>query len=415
MAGRLLRRSIGAANAVMAPVAAYLAAQTVIALAADRRPRADGDTAVTGEPTTRFVVLVPAHDEETTIGTMLSSMGAQSYPAELFDVHVVADNCSDRTSDIVRSAGFRAHERDAPDDPGKGPALNWLLDRLTADGAAYDVVVFVDADTTVAPGFLRALDGRFRRGAKAVQGHYGVRDAFSSTPATLRYCALAARHHLRPLARTTIGGSCGLFGNGMAFARPVVEGRRWTAHLVEDMEFQLELLTEGIIVEYEPAARVEAEMPHTFRNSVTQHQRWEAGRLSLVRRFVPRLVAEVARPRRAERVAAADAIADACVPPLSLLGGAALVSTAVGGAAAALSPRYRGAWKGGAVVTAVLVVHVVVAMRMVRAPRAAYVALLQAPRLAVWKAWIMLRSAGGADWVRTTRNAEPDNRGGDES
>src|SRR5262249_20313785 len=155
-------------------------------------------------------------------------------------------------------------------------------------------------------GFLAAMDRRFQAGAAAVQGYYGVRQAFDSTPSALRYCALACRHHARPLGRNAIGGSCGLFGNGMAFRRDVIETREWTDHLVEDMEFQLELLLAGVTVEYEPEAEVEAEMPTTFAASVTQHQRWETGRAQIARQYLPRLFQRLVKPGPARRVAVAD-------------------------------------------------------------------------------------------------------------
>ncbi len=195
---------------------------------------------------------------------MVTSALTQHYPRPLFAVHVVADNCVDATAELANAAGATAHERFDPDDRGKGPALNWLVRRLIERGEVFDVAVFVDADTTLDREFLRVLDDRFRQGAVAVQGQYLVREAFTSPSTALRFCSLASRHHARPLARTAIGGSCGLFGNGMAFSRDIVSDRRWTSHLVEDMEFQLELLLTGIRVDYEPLARLEAEMPDSL-------------------------------------------------------------------------------------------------------------------------------------------------------
>ena len=56
-----------------------------------------------------------------------------------------------------------------------------------------------------------------------------------------------------------------------------------------------------------------------------------------------------------------------------------------------------------------LTVHVLSALRMVRAPASAYRALAAAPRLVVWKAALWARVlVRGKDvkWVRTARNAE---------
>ncbi len=392
----------------------YLGALTAISWMVSRQ-RAVTDP---GAPVTRFAVVVPAHDEAATIATMLRSMAAVDYPAQLVEVHVVADNCSDDTAAVASTFGVQVHERTDTAAPGKGPALNWLMSDLIAEGAPFDVAVFVDADTTVAPECLRAFDRRFRAGAVAVQGRYGVREAFDSTPAALRWCALACRHHARPLARTAIGGSCGLFGNGMALSRDLVAARRWSDHLVEDMEYQVDLLLDDIRVEYEPDAVVDAEMPHTFDASITQHQRWEQGRIDIARRYVPRLAGRLVRPgRRAGgapgRVAIADEIADLITPPLSVLAVATATSAAVGLAAAAIVPSRwsRSNALAGCVFVATAAAHVAVGLQLAHAPRDAYRALRHAPRLAVWKVALLARSLGRADspaWVRTQRNAQPD-------
>lgn len=407
--GTAASRLLGMVNVALAVPVVYLGGLTAVAVAKSRRSQAPSTDL---DPVTRFVVLVPAHNEGTTIAAMLVSATTQDYPDVLFTVHVVADNCVDDTAAVVAASRATVHERHDTDHRGKGPALNWLVDRLVRDKVPFDVAVFIDADTTVAADFLRVLDRRFQAGSVAVQGFYGVREAFESTPATLRYCALAARHHCRPLARTTIGGSCGLFGNGMAFARELVVSRSWSAHLVEDLEFQLELLLEGVHVDYEPEARLEAEMPHTFEASVTQHQRWEVGRFDLIRRFVPPLLSRVARPGDTGRMAAADAAADLCVPPLSLLGAATAASAGAGAVLAVVSPQRTRPLLVGAVLLATVCVHVLASLHLVGAPRRAYRSLLHAPRLALWKASILVRSMLGknSDWIRTTRNAERDTK-----
>jgi cellulose synthase/poly-beta-1,6-N-acetylglucosamine synthase-like glycosyltransferase len=401
-------RLLTAANVVLGVPVAYLGGLTFVAA---RAGRAAARPTATGTPTTRFAVLVPAHDEATVISDTLASIGAADYPSELFSVHVVADNCVDSTVAVAGMFGVDVHERSDPDAPGKGPALNWLIARLVERGDPFDVAVFVDADTTMDPGFLAAMDGRFRNGARAVQGNYGVRDGFATSATALRWCALACRHHLRPLARTSIGGSCGLFGNGMAFDRDLVVSRRWTDHLVEDMEFQLDLLLDGVTVEYAAEAKVLAEIPHTLEDSVSQHQRWERGRLQIARSHAPRLVRRLARPAPATRVAVADALADLSVPPLSLLGASVAASTC-GGMALMVLPHGRAKTANvvaGLAMATVLAAHVLTALRLVKAPRAAYTALLRAPGLAAWKVRVMIRPSRGSQdvrWIRTRRNAE---------
>jgi hypothetical protein len=57
---------------------------------------------------------------------------------------------------------------------------------------------------------------------------------------------------------------------------------------------------------------------------------------------------------------------------------------------------------------ATVALHVLASLRLVGAPPRAYKSLLHAPRLALWKMSILVRSMLGknSDWIRTTRNAE---------
>ncbi len=403
--GLLLRTATVAAGAGVSIPSAYLGVLTAIGL-----PR-PSHRVRRGAPRTRFVILVPAHDEERSIARALESFRALDYPAEHFDVHVVADNCTDDTAAVVRRHGWTVHERTAPDDPGKGPALNWLHDRLVAGGVPFDAVAIVDADTSLEPGFLGAMDAALRTGAIAAQGYYSVRDPEASPNTSFRFAALACRHHLRPLGRCRLGASCGLYGNGMVFTRDALAHRRWTGHLVEDAEFQMELLLDGHRVLYVPDAILHAEMPHDLDGATTQNERWERGRIELARRYVPRLLRRLLTRRR-HRVAHADAILDHLVPPLSVLvmlqlivAGSAGIGTTFGSRAA------RRLLSADVVAMGLVAMHVGGGLVAVRASPHHLRSLLTAPGIVIWKARLWL-SVIGSDrqvaWTRTRRNLEHD-------
>jgi glycosyltransferase involved in cell wall biosynthesis len=388
-----------ARGALAVPVG-YLGVLTVSAWVATAR-RSPRDPA----PTKRFAVLVPAHDEEAVIADTLAALARLDHDDHT--VHVVADHCTDRTVELARAAGADVMEN-ASGARGKGPALQWLLHQVLDDadlaGRAIDAVVVVDADTIVAPGFLAAASARLAAGAVVVQGQYRVLDPGRSTATALRSAALAVRHHLRPLGRTSIGGSCGLFGNGMVFATDVLRTRHWSDHLTEDIELQNELLLDGILVAYEPDAVVEAAMPTTLAAARTQNERWERGRIELARRFVPKL-AGLARRDPDMRLAAADAILDHVVPPLSVLAAATTATAAAGTLTAAVrgTRLTRGWW-----LPAALVAHVGSALVLSRAPAAVYRALLHAPAMVLWKVRLwgrMLVRPGAEGWARTARDS----------
>jgi cellulose synthase/poly-beta-1,6-N-acetylglucosamine synthase-like glycosyltransferase len=377
----------------LAGLAAYLLVLTLAALLARRS--APPATAATR----RFAILVPAHDEETVIGRLLRSLDGLDYPRDRFDVCVVADNCSDRTADIARGFGARVYERVDDVERAKGFALRWLLARLRAEGRLYDAFVVLDADSVVQPNMLRALDARLGAGSQVVQIYYSVLNAQASAVAGLRYAALAAVHYVRPLGRAALSWSCGLKGNGMCFSAPVLEQFAWNWFtLAEDVEFHLALVQAGVRVDFAWETCVRADMPVTLAQAATQNQRWEGGRLQLVRSHVPALLWDGLRLGSLMRI---DAAIEQLIPPLSvpfLLGGLCVAGALV-----------LGAWPALILASVSLVgqlMYLATGLLLVGAPPRAYLALSAAPIYIVWKVGLYLRSllnAPAQTWIRTAR------------
>ena len=343
------------------------------------------------------------------IAACVSSLVRQDYPADRFDVHVVADNCTDDTAEAASVAGAQVHARTDPSNPGKGAALNWLIDRVVGTGV--DAVVVVDADTTTDSGLLNAFDAALVSGAKAVQAYYGVNEPGTSAAVGLRFAAIACRHHVRPLGRTNLGASCGLYGNGMAFRADLMAGRRWSDHLVEDAEFQLDLLLDGHMVTYAPDGVVLAEMPSSLEGGTSQNERWELGRLQLMRRYLRPLAYRAALGGPLPRRVYVDAVADLVTPPLSVLALLDATTVSLGAAAVVIRPRRRHGLTlaMGLASSAILAAHVIVGLRLVDAPADVYRSLRSAPRAILWKLLLLARITQRPQdvaWTRTTRNVD---------
>lgn len=101
-------------------------------------------------------VIVPARDEEGTIGRKVENTLALRYPPDLLEVLVVSDGSTDDTASIVRSYDDPRVRLVALPAVGKIPALNEAARR-----ARGDVLVFTDADVLVAPRSLEALIRNF--------------------------------------------------------------------------------------------------------------------------------------------------------------------------------------------------------------------------------------------------------------
>ncbi len=71
-----------------------------------------------------------AHNEEQVIGALIENLKNLDYPKELYDIFVIADNCTDKTAQIARDMGVYACERHNPNLRGKGYAIEWMLKEL---------------------------------------------------------------------------------------------------------------------------------------------------------------------------------------------------------------------------------------------------------------------------------------------
>ena len=383
---------VGAVTVGVALGSAYIVALTVLAMLARK------STPPAGPMRRRFAVLVPAHNEELVIGRLLRSLSKVDYPS--FDVCVVADNCDDRTAEIAREHGALVYERTSDADRAKGFALKWLLAQL--GDRAYDAFVVLDADTVVEPNLLRAFDARLEHGSSAIQAYYTVLNASASPVAGLRFAALAALHYLRPLGRSVLGLSVGLKGNGMCFSKAVIDRFAWNWFtLAEDVEFHLALVRAGLRVDFAHETCVQADMPVTLAQARSQNERWERGRIQLLRDYVPGLLLDGLRTLNRVKL---DAAIEQLLPPLSVpvvLGCAcAVAGLALGEPALAVA---------AALSVLAQVVYLAAGLLLVKAPMTAYVALTSAPVYIAWKfglyAQALVTSRAEA-WIRTSRVAQ---------
>ena len=382
---------------VLAPLL-YLALLSVGALLQARR-RSVARRAPTLDQLPTFALLIPAHDESAVIAGALASVSALDYPPQNRAVFVVADNCTDDTAAIARSASATVYERHAPDERAKGYALRWLLERLRDDHLTFDAYVILDADSHLSANFLREMAASLAGGAQVAQAQYRVQNEDGSWLAGLRAVAFALFNHLRPLGRARFGWSAGLKGNGMCFSRAVIERYGWEAYsLAEDAEFHIRLLKAGIRVAYAPAAIVAAEMPVSLQQARSQQARWERGRLELTRLAARELAPGILHKGGAARL---DALVEVALPPLSLLVG--LVAVCILCAALLASPLTLGL---AAAMMLALGLHVLVGAGLARLSMRAYLSLWRAPLYIVWKCWVYtvaLVGRGATGWVRTER------------
>jgi hypothetical protein len=247
---------------------------------------------------------------------------------------------------------------------------------------------------------LSAIATRMSRGANAVQVSYVVGNPDASNASALRFAAFALTNTVRPLGKQRLGLSCGLFGTGMAFTKELLCREPWNAAgLAEDGEYHMHLVQAGERVEFAPDAWVSSAMPTSLGASSSQQARWEQGKLQIIRRWSPRLVAAGLANKDMVRLHAG---VECLVLPQSLIAAGSLGSMLAG----LLLGSRRLLALALATLTAQLT-FVLAGLRLVGAPAQVYRALLAAPALVAGKLTLYIRLLSGngpKSWVRTARS-----------
>jgi cellulose synthase/poly-beta-1,6-N-acetylglucosamine synthase-like glycosyltransferase len=356
----------------------------------------------------RLAVIVPAHNEEALIATCVHSILESSRQAGIQTrVNVIAHNCTDATAAQARLAG--ANILTLTDEiGGKGIALDHGFRHALESGA--DAALVIDADSIASPELIGEAAAHFAAGAQALQCRYEVANPEANDRTRLATLAFLGMNVLRPLGRTRLGLSCGIFGNGFGLSAQTIAAVPYTANsIVEDLEYHLHLIRAGIRVQFLERAQVLGEMPTGTAAASTQRARWEGGRILMRRRWAFPLFLQVLRGD----ARMLEPLLDLLAPPLAT--GASLL--AAGGLAAGITLLFAPhfvlmqmllVYVLAGVVS--LLLYVVVAAFLGPEPLKTLRVLASVPGYVVWKlaltARTRLAARSNAEWVRTARNAE---------
>lgn len=244
----------------------------------------------------KFMAIIPAHNEEMVIASLIESLKNQTYDKELYDIYVIADNCTDNTAQIAKEAGAIVYKRFDSVNKTKGFALNWFLQQKIKENADYDAFFVFDADNIVDKNFITAMNKKLCEGEDVVQGYRDIKnptDNWITAGYALFYWTLHRFYHL---ARYNVGLSPLLNGTGFMVKFDVVKPQGWdTETLTEDIEFSLKRIIAGKKLGWATDAIVYDEQPTSFKQSWSQRSRWTVGHIQCVNRYTGELIKSVAK------------------------------------------------------------------------------------------------------------------------
>jgi 1,2-diacylglycerol 3-beta-glucosyltransferase len=351
-----------------------------------------------------FAVMIPAHNEELTIGRTLQSASALNYPKNRYDVIVVADNCTDGTASISKSLNAKVYERFNNDLRGKGYALRWIFDRIASENN-YDAAVIVDADSILDGEFLNVMNSCIKKGAASIQGKDIVEEGPVSWSSAMIKISFLLYNYVRPMGRKVVGLPTGLRGNGMCLSVDTIRSVPWEAYtLAEDVEYGLNLLLKNKSTVFAPDAVVFAKMPMEAKNAQSQRTRWETGRFLLIKKYLPSLMKEAWRKKSYIYIdAVIDLITPSVVNMMFIVAVMIFFNAAVLFVGMAISYSYLLLWL---IAGFFGLFHLFAGLYAAKAEKNLYLALLQIPRYIFWKIGLymrIIRKNRQDEWIRTAR------------
>lgn len=236
---------------------------------------------LTAKANHRYAVMISARNESAVIADLLRSIRKQSYPAELIDIFVIADNCTDNTAQIARDNGAIVFERFNKDLIGKGYALDYgykLIQEQYSD-RGYEAYFVFDADNVLDENYFREMNKVYDAGAPASTSYCNSKN-FDSNWISAGYGVWFMREaKYLSQSRLTLNTSCAVSGTGFFIAARVLEeAGGWKWHLLtEDIEFSTQCIISAKRISYCPTAVLYDEQPTTFRDSWNQRFRWAKG------------------------------------------------------------------------------------------------------------------------------------------
>jgi len=238
----------------------------------------------------RFMAIIPAHNEEAVVGNLIESLKNQNYDKDLYDIYVIADNCTDNTAKVAKEAGAIVYKRFDETKKTKGYALDWFLKQKIEENAPYDAFFIFDADNIVHPDFIKNMNKKLCQGEDVVQGYRDIKnptDSWITAGYALFYWSMHRFYHL---ARYNLGLSPLLNGTGFMVKFDVVKPQGWdTVTLTEDIEFSLKRIIKGKRLGWATDAICYDEQPVGFKQSWSQRSRWTVGHIQCIKEYTKQL------------------------------------------------------------------------------------------------------------------------------
>jgi poly-beta-1,6 N-acetyl-D-glucosamine synthase len=226
-------------------------------------------------------IIIPAYNEEVTIGSCIKSMLSLNYPC--YEVIVIDDGSSDNTFKEASKYSEKGVKVIRQKNSGKPGAVNTGI-----KNASGEVVITVDADSKLHPDALTWICRRFSSNPRlgAVAGNVKI-DRPTGLLKTLQSLEYTMSINLGRKSQSMLHCVMIVPGAIAALKTRVLQevGYFPTDTFAEDFDITMKILKAGYHVEYESHAIAFTQAPETVEDFLKQRRRWYRGMTQVLSKY----------------------------------------------------------------------------------------------------------------------------------
>ncbi len=224
----------------------------------------------------KFAVLIPGYKEDDVIIEVAKDALKQDYPADLYDIVVIADSFNSKTLEKLKELPIKVIEVSF-ESSTKSKALNKAMEQLPED---YDLALVLDADNLMESDFLTKINNAFSNKCIIVQGHRVAKNTDTSF-AVLDAVSEEINNNIFRKGHRILGLSAAIIGSGMAIEYIYFKNLMKTIKAVGgfDKEIELKTLKDKHVIEYANHAYVYDEKVQKAEVFQSQRRRWLSAQL----------------------------------------------------------------------------------------------------------------------------------------
>jgi len=227
----------------------------------------------------RYLIIVPARNEDKVIKNIFNSLKAQTYDKDFFDVYVITESKDDATNLIAKDYGYNYFVRkDLINKHTKGYAIKEFLDYINKlkNKKHYDSYIIFDADNIMDADYIEKLNDLKDAG---YQVGFGYRNFTNSNRNWITSCSavlLSLLNNVFSKGRFIMFKKVLINGTGYFIDKNIIDDIGYWSFvgLTEDVEVSTYCTYHNIKMGYYEEATFYDEEPESFKIMHKQHIRW---------------------------------------------------------------------------------------------------------------------------------------------